>query len=70
MIKVDVVIENNGKLDLTEIKAGATFHDEMSGNLKLIRNLLPNEVGMSQVVYAGRDAFGSEGIRFQPFTFA
>ena len=69
-VEVDVVIENNGKLDLTEIKAGATFHDEMSGNLKLIRNLLPNEVGMSQVVYAGRDAAGSGDIRFQPFTFA
>lgn len=69
-VEVDVVIENNGKLDLTEIKAGATFHDEMSGNLKLIRNLLPNEVGTSQVIYAGRDAAGSEDIRFLPFTFA
>ena len=67
-VEVDVVIENNGRLDLTEIKAGATFHDEMSGNLKLIRNLLPNEVGTSQVIYAGRDAVGSEGIRFLSYS--
>ena len=52
-VEIDIVLENAGKLDLTEIKAGETFHDEMTNNLRSIARLLPNEVGKLAVVYAG-----------------
>ena len=61
-VEIDIVLENAGKLDLTEIKAGETFHDEMTNNLRSIARLLPNEVGKLAVVYAGRGASASGGI--------
>ena len=66
-VEVDVVRERDGKLDLTEIKSGSTFHVEMADNLKLISNLLPAEVGRSRVVYSGRAASAGDGIAFVPF---
>lgn len=61
-VEIDIVLENAGKLDLTEIKAGETFHDEMANNLRSIARLLPNEVGKLSVVYAGCGASASGGI--------
>lgn len=65
-VEVDVVTENKGKLELTEIKAGSTFHDEMANGLRLIRALLPDEIGGCRVVYSGRVASASDGIAFAP----
>lgn len=66
-VEVDVVVENGGRLDLTEIKAGMTFHEEMAANLKTIAKLLPGEIGRSRVVYAGPEASVSGGIPFIHF---
>jgi len=66
-IEVDVVSENDGKLDLTEIKAGSTFHDEMADNLRSIRKLLPDQTGKCRVVYSGRAASASGGIDCIPY---
>jgi len=66
-VEIDLVLENNGKLDLVEIKSGATFHDEMADNLRAMARQLPNEVGSLSVVYAGRPASASGGIAFRSF---
>lgn len=66
-VEIDVVSENGGKLDLTEIKSGATFHDEMADNLRTMARQLPNQVGSMSVVYAGRPASASGGIAVRPF---
>ena len=66
-VEIDVVVENAGKLDLTEIKAGSTFHDEMADNLRSIARLLPNETGALSVVYSGRLASASGGIPVVPY---
>ena len=66
-VEIDVVVENAGKLDLTEIKAGSTFHDEMADNLRSIARLLPNEIGALSVVYSGRRASASGGIPVVPY---
>lgn len=63
-IEVDVVVEREGKLDLTEIKAGSTFHNEMADNLRSIAHLLPGEVGEMRVVYSGKKSSASEGVPF------
>ena len=61
-VEIDIVAENAGKLDLTEVKAGETFHDEMADNLRSMARLLPNEVGNLAVIYAGKGASASGGI--------
>ena len=66
-VEVDVVSEREGKIDLTEIKAGSTFNDGMADNLRLIRKFLPDEVGRCQVVYSGHAASVSDGIPFVSF---
>lgn len=59
-VEVDLVKEVNGKLDLYEIKAGATFHDEMAKNLRAIENSLKGEIGRKTVVYAGTNTIVNE----------
>ena len=59
-VEVDLVEEVNGKLDLYEIKAGATFHDEMARNLRAIENSLKGEIGKKTVVYAGTNTIVNE----------
>jgi len=66
-VEVDVVTERGGKLDLTEVKAGSTFHDEMADSLRSLKSLLPDEIGECRVVYSGRATMGSDGIEFVPF---
>lgn len=66
-VEADIVAERGGRLELTEIKAGATFHDDMADNLRLLLRALPNEVGNCRVIYAGRQASGAGGIPFVPF---
>lgn len=65
--EVDLVAENCGKLDLFEIKAGATFHDDMANGLRSIERLMPNEIGQKAVIYSGRETSASDGIRAMPF---
>lgn len=67
-VEADVVIENSGKLDLYEIKAGQTFHDEMADNLRSIQRLLPAEIGNVTVVYAGRTVSAFGGIPVVDFS--
>ncbi len=66
-VEVDLVEEVDGKLDLYEIKAGATFHDEMAGNLRAIENSLKGEVGKKTVVYAGSAAMDN-GVEYIHYT--
>lgn len=66
-IEADLAIENNGKLDLYEIKSGATFHDEIADNLRALKSLLPSEIANLMVVYAGRDTSASGGIPIKCF---
>ena len=66
-VEADVVEERAGKLDLTEIKAGFTFHDDMATNLRAIDRLLPGEIGKMSVVYSGQAASASGSIPVRPF---
>ncbi len=65
--EVDLVVENAGRLDLCEIKAGATFHDDMANNIRAIEKIMPGEVGRKIVVYSGRDASTADGIEVKSF---
>jgi len=66
-VEIDVVVENGGRLDLVEIKSGATFHDEMADNLRTMARLLPKDIGAMSVVYAGRPASSTGGIPVRSF---
>ena len=66
-VEVDLVEEVDGKLNLYEIKAGATFHDEMAGNLRAIENSLKGEVGKKTVVYSGSAAMDN-GVEYIHYT--
>lgn len=66
-VEVDVVAERGGKLDLTEIKSGGTFHDEMADSLRAMARQLPDETGAMSVIYAGSPASASGGIPVVPF---
>ena len=66
-VEIDLVSENAGKLDLCEIKAGATFHDDMAANIRSIARLMPDEVGARYVVYSGRETFAPNGIAVKSF---
>lgn len=69
-VEADLVSENAGRLDLWEIKAGATFHDDMAGNLRSLARLLPGTTGRTAVVYAGRATSASGGIPVESFQTA
>lgn len=69
-VEADLVSENAGRLDLWEIKAGATFHDDMAGNLRSLARLLPGTTGRAAVVYAGRATSASGGIPVESFQTA
>lgn len=66
-VEADIVLEQNGRLDLYEVKAGSTFHDEMAGNLVKLKNMFPDEIGKMAVVYAGRASSSSAGVPFMNF---
>jgi hypothetical protein len=66
-VEIDLVAENAGKLDLCEIKAGATFHDDMAANIRSIARLMPDEVGERRIIYSGRETFASDGIAVKSF---
>jgi len=66
-VEADVVVERAGHLDLTEIKAAATFHNEMADSLRLLKKSLPSEIGNCRVVYSGRTASAAGNIAFIPF---
>ena len=66
-VEVDIAWENNGKLDLCEIKAGSTFHDDMAKNIRAIERLLPGEIGRKSIVYSGRKTSTADGIQAMPF---
>ena len=65
--EIDLVIENAGRLDLCEIKAGATFHDDMADNIRAITKIMPSEVGRKTVVYSGRETSTADGIEVKSF---
>ena len=69
-VEVDIAWENGGKLDLCEIKAGSTFHDDMAKNIRAIERLLPGEIGRKMIVYSGRETATADGIRALPFNTA
>ena len=66
-MEVDIAWENNGKLDLCEIKAGSTFHDDMAKNIWAIERLLLGEIGRNPIVYSGRKTSTADGIQVKPF---
>lgn len=66
-VEVDVVQENEGKLDLYEIKSGATFNKEMAKNLLTLRATIGDEIGLQTVIYAGHTASLAEGIQYKNF---
>lgn len=61
-VEADLATERDGRLDVCEIKAGATFHDDMADGLRALVKLLPGAIGRAMVIYAGRDASGAGGI--------
>lgn len=61
-VEADLAAENGGRLDLCEIKSGATFHDDMADGLRALARLLPDAVGRTAVIYAGRDTSAAGGI--------
>ena len=65
--EIDLVAENCGKLDLFEIKAGATFHDDMANGIRAIERIMPDEIGRKTIIYSGRETSTSDGIRALPF---
>ncbi len=67
-VEVDLAWEDGGKLDLCEIKAGATFHDDMANNIRAIKRLVPDDAGRGFVVYSGRETSTADGIQAMPFT--
>lgn len=67
-VEVDLAWEAGGKLDLCEIKAGATFHDDMANNIRTIKRLLPDDAGHGFVVYSGRETSTADGIQAMPFS--
>jgi predicted AAA+ superfamily ATPase len=67
-VEVDLAWEDGGKLDLCEIKAAATFHDDMANNIRAIKRLLPDDAGRGFVVYSGRETATADGIQAMPFT--
>ena len=69
-VEADLASENAGKLDIWEIKSGATFHDDMADNLRVLTRLLPGSIGRAAVVYAGRATSGSGGIPVESFVHA
>ena len=69
-VEVDLVSENAGRLDLWEVKSGATFHDDMAENLRAISRLLPDVAGRMAVVYSGRETSASGGIPVESFQTA
>lgn len=60
-LEADVVVENAGRLDLYEIKAGSTFHADMAAGLRKIAAFMPN-AGRAALVYSGRTAGTVDGI--------
>ena len=66
-VEVDIAWEHEGKLDLCEIKAGSTFHDDMAKNIRAIERLLPGEVGHKIIVSSGRETTTADGILAIPF---
>lgn len=66
-VEVDVVQERDGKLDLYEIKSGATFNKEMAKNLLALQPVLGEEVGRQAVIYAGGSASLIEGVQYKNF---
>jgi predicted AAA+ superfamily ATPase len=66
-VEIDVVQENEGKLDLYEIKSGATFNKEMGKNLLALQATIGSEVGCQTVIYAGHVASLAEGIQYKNF---
>ena len=67
-VEVDLVAEAKGRLSLCEIKAGATFHDDMANNIRAIDHLLPGRIGQKSVVYSGRETSTADGISVRPFS--
>lgn len=67
-VEVDLAWEDGGKLDLCEIKAATTFHNDMANNIRAIKRLLPDDAGHGFVVYSGRETATADGIQAMPFT--
>lgn len=65
-LEADVVIENAGRLDLYEIKAGATFHADMAAGLRKIAAFVP-DAGRVAVIHSGRTAGRVDGIEIVNF---
>ena len=66
-VEVDLVAETEGLLSLCEIKAGATFHDDMADNIRSLYRLIPDAIGQKSVVYSGHETSTSDGIQVKPF---
>ena len=69
-VEADLASENAGRLDLWEIKSGATFHDDMADSLRDLARLLPEAVGRTTVVYSGRATSATGGVPVESFRSA
>ena len=65
--EIDLVIESAGRLDLCEIKSGATFHDDMADGIRAMSKIMPDEIGRKTVVYSGRETSTADGIKVKSF---
>lgn len=66
-IEVDIVADAAGRLDICEIKAGSTFHNDMAHNLRSIDNLLAGEIRHKTIIYSGRETSAPGGIQIRNF---
>ena len=64
-VEIDLVIENERRLDLYEIKSSSSFTKDFAKNLSLLSEVIP-EVGRKTVVYSGKDAVAN-GIEYVNF---
>lgn len=64
-VEIDLVIENERRLDLYEIKSSSSFTTDFAKNLSLLSEVIP-EVGRKTVVYSGKDAVAN-GIEYVNF---
>lgn len=67
-LEVDVLEKTGATLHLTEVKATATYHDRLTGNLRKVAKAAGPEVATElQVIYGGKENIEADGVRFVPW---
>ena len=66
-IEVDLIIENNRKLQAFEIKSSSTFSKDFTKSLNVFKKEYNDEIQSLNVIYTGDEAFDFKGINVLNF---